>query len=116
MSERGFLTKGYPLLRTPIAMETPHGLLAEVEAPSIRIGPCAKCSANFHRHGAIGIGGFLFALALGVVMVVCDGFEMPGALVFFVQRVSETHIEGPMVALAGLSHQVCHEKVTTRSA
>jgi hypothetical protein len=81
-----------PLLRTPIALETPHGLLAEVESPIIRIGPCAEFEANFHRHGAMGRVGFLFALALCVVMVVFDGFEMPGALVFFVQRVIEAHI------------------------
>ena len=67
-------------------------------------------------HGAIGVVGFLFALALRVVMVVFDGFEMPGALVFFVQRVIEAHIEGPIVALAGIGHQVCHDKVTKRSA
>jgi hypothetical protein len=65
-------------------METPHGFLAEVEPPIIRLGPCAKCEADLHMHGAIGVGGFLFALALGVIMVVCDGFEMSGALVFFV--------------------------------
>jgi len=35
-------------------------------------------------HGAIGVIGVLFALALGVIMVVFDGFEMSGALVFFV--------------------------------
>ena len=35
-------------------------------------------------HGAIGVVGFLFALALGVIMVVFAGFEMAGALVFFV--------------------------------
>ena len=34
--------------------------------------------------GAIGVVGFLFALALGVIMVVFDGFEMSGALIFFV--------------------------------
>ena len=55
-----------------------------------------------------------FALALGVVMVVFDGFEMPGALVFCVQQVIETHIEGPIVALASIRHQVCHDKVTNR--
>ena len=28
--------------------------------------------------------GFLFALAFGVIMVICDSFEMSSALVFFV--------------------------------
>jgi hypothetical protein len=104
-----------PLLRDPIAIETPHRLLAEVEPPIIRIGPCTECSTDFHMHGPIGVGGFLCALALRVVMVVLDGFEMPGALVFFVQRVIAAHIARPRVALVGLGHQVCHAKVTNRS-
>ncbi len=66
-------------------------------------------------HGPIGVVGFLFALALGVVMVVVDGFEMPGALVFCVQRVIEAHIEGPIATLVGIGHQVGHDKVTNRS-
>jgi hypothetical protein len=66
-------------------------------------------------HGPIGVGGFLFALALRVVMVVLDGFEMPGALVLFVQRVIAAPIARPSVALVGLGHQVCPDKVTNRS-
>lgn len=65
-------------------------------------------------HGSIGIGGFLFPLALGVVMMVFDGFEMPGALVFFVQRVIQAYIEGPRVAVLSVGHQVCHDKVAER--
>src|SRR2546428_5115161 len=65
-------------------------------------------------HSPIGVIGFLFALALGVVMVVFDGFEMPGGLVFGAQRVIQAHREGPMVTLVGVSHQVCHNKVAER--
>ena len=65
-------------------------------------------------HGPIGVVGFLFALALRVVMMVFDGFEMPGALVFFAQRVIQAHIEGPLVALVGIGHQVRHDKVAER--
>src|SRR2546425_4482021 len=65
-------------------------------------------------HSPIGVIGFLFALALGVVMVVFDGFEMPGALVFCAQRVIQAYIEGPMVTLVGVSHHVCHNKVAER--
>ena len=65
-------------------------------------------------HGPIGVVGFLFALALGVVMMVFDGFEMPRALVFFAQRVIQAHIEGPLVALVGVGHQVRHDKVAER--
>ena len=35
-------------------------------------------------HGPIGVVWFLWALALRVVMMVLDGFVMPGSLVFFV--------------------------------
>ena len=63
-------------------------------------------------HDAIGVVGFLFALALAVVMMVFDRFEMPGALIFFVQRVIEAHIEGPLVTLVRVGHQVGHDKVT----
>src|SRR5262245_13859273 len=99
------------LLRSPCAMETPHGLLAAREPPILRRGPCAQGEADLHMHGAIGGGGFLLALALGVIRVVCDGFERAGALVFFTSRVLQTHREGPMGTLVGVGHQVCHDKV-----
>jgi hypothetical protein len=67
-------------------------------------------------HGSIGIVWFLFPLALGVVMMVVDGFEMPSALVFFVQRVIQAHLEGPSVTLLGVGHQVCHDKVADRGS
>ena len=67
-------------------------------------------------HGSIGIVWFLFPLALGVVMMVFDRFEMPGAFVFFVQRVIQAHIEGPRVALLGVGQQVCQNKVADRGS
>src|SRR2546427_13229804 len=67
-------------------------------------------------HGSIGIVWFLFPLALGVVMMVFDRFEMPGAFVFFVQRVIQAHIEGPRVALLGVGQQVCQDKVADRGS
>ena len=65
-------------------------------------------------HGAMGGGGLLFALALGVGMGVFDRCEMPGALVFVVQRVIQTPLEGPLVMLVSVGHQVCHDTVTER--
>src|SRR6267142_498496 len=65
-------------------------------------------------YGPIGVVGFLFALALRVIMMVFDGFEMPCALIFFAQRVIQAHIEGPLAALVGIGHQVGHDKVTDR--
>ena len=82
MGQRGFLAKVKPLLRSPFSIETPYGFLAEVEPPIIDIGPPPKFSADFYMHGPIGVVRFLFALALRVVMVVFDGFEMSCALVF----------------------------------
>jgi hypothetical protein len=61
-------------------------------------------------HGPIGVVGFLFALALGVVMVVFDGFEMSCALVFCAKRVIQAHIEGPGVYLFGIGHEVLDDK------
>ncbi len=65
-------------------------------------------------HGPIGVGGWLFALTLRVIMLVCHGFEMPCALVFFVSRVIQAHREPPRVALVGIGHQVCHNAVANR--
>ena len=67
-------------------------------------------------HGPIGVVGFLLPLTLGVVMMVFDGFEMPCALVFFAQRVIQADIEGPLVTLLGVGHQVGHNKVAHRCA
>jgi hypothetical protein len=95
-------------------METSHGLLTEIAPPSIRIGACPEFSTDLDMDGPIGVVGFLFALALGVVMMGCDGFEMSCPFVFGVQGVIQAHLEGPMVALVGRVHQVLHDKVTER--
>src|SRR5262245_22854742 len=65
-------------------------------------------------HSSVRVVGFLWALALGVVMVVFDGFEMPGPLVFFVYPVIQGNIMGPLVTLVGVGDQVGHDKVTNR--
>jgi hypothetical protein len=65
-------------------------------------------------YGALGVIRFLFALALGVVMMVFDGFEMSGTLVFFAQRIIQAHIESPLVGLVSISHQIRHDKVAER--
>jgi hypothetical protein len=75
------LAKVEPLLRDPLCIETPHRLLAEIKPPVVRIGPVTKCETDFHMHGSLGVGGMLFALALGVVMVVFDeSREIPGVM------------------------------------
>lgn len=71
-----------PRLRGPRSLETPPGLLAEGEPPIIRIGPCAQGAAALPMHGALGGVGCRLALALGGSLVVGDGCEMAGALVF----------------------------------
>ena len=48
-------------------------------------------------------------------MVVVDGFEMPGPLVFCVSRVIQAHRKGPLVTLVGVGDQVGHDKVANRS-
>ena len=62
-------------------------------------------------HGSIGVGGMLFALALGVVMVVFDGFEMASALIFCTQRIVQTHIERALVGLVSVSHHIRYDKM-----
>jgi hypothetical protein len=85
VGERRFFATAEPLRRAPLPVETPDGLLAPGEPPSIGRGPGAACQVDFPLHGPIGGVGSLFALTLGVVMMVFDGFEMPGPLVFVVQ-------------------------------
>ena len=65
-------------------------------------------------HSPIRVVGFLFAWALGVVMVVFDGFEMSCALVFFAERVIQAHLEGPGVYLFGIGHDVLDDKGAER--
>ena len=112
LGQRGCLAQVQPLRRVPLALETPPGLLAAGEPPSIRLGPGATFEADLHMHGAMGVVGLLFAWALGVLRMVCAGFEMSGALVFCVSRVIQAHREGPMVPLLGRGHPVCHETGT----
>jgi hypothetical protein len=114
LGQRRFLAKAEPLLGDPLFIETPHGLLTEVEPPIVRIGPCTKLETDFNMHGPIRVEGCLFALALRVVMMVFDGFEMSGALVFFAQRIIQAHIESPLVGLVSISHQIRHDKVAER--
>jgi hypothetical protein len=114
VGQRGVLAHVKPLCRGPRSRETPPGVLAAGEAPRRRRGPCPKCDADLHRHGAMGGGGFLCALALGVLMVVGDGVERSGARVFFVSRVIQAHRAGPMGTLLGLGHPGCHDTGTER--
>ena len=65
--------------------------------------------------GAIGVIRFLFALTLGVVMVVFDGFQMSGALIFFAQRIIQAYIESPLIGLVSICHQIRHQKVAEGS-
>ena len=65
----------------------------------------------FDMHGAIGVVGVFLPLTLGVVVMVCDRFQMPRPLVFLPQRVIEAHIECPILSFVGVGHQVCHRKV-----
>jgi hypothetical protein len=82
LGQRGLLAQVAPRLRGPRSMETPPGLLAAGEPPILRIGPCAQGAADLPMHGALGGVGCRLALALGGSLVVGDGFEMAGALVF----------------------------------
>jgi hypothetical protein len=65
---------------------------------------------DFDMHCPIGIVWFGFALTLGVIMMVFDGFEIPCALVFCAQRVIETDMEGPLIALLSVGDQVVYDK------
>ena len=62
----------------------------------------------------MGVVGLRFPWARGVILVVCDGFAMSSPLVFGVYCVIQAPIEGPLVTLLGIGHQVCHDKVTER--
>ena len=65
-----------------MSVETPDGLRAEREPPSIGIGPDAELEADLAMPGAIGVVGVCLSLTLGVVVMVCDRFQMPRSLVF----------------------------------
>ena len=67
-------------------------------------------------HGAIGVVRVFLPLTLGVVMMVCDRFQMPRSLVFLPQRVIEAHIQRPLLGFVGVGHQVRHRKVADRRA
>lgn len=97
-------------------METPYRLLAEGESPSLRIGPCAECSADFHRHGAMGVVGGLCALALGGGRRVGNRVEMSCAFVLCTPRVIQAPRESPRVTLVGVGHHVGAKKVAERGA
>jgi hypothetical protein len=109
-----FLATTEPWRRAPLSMEPPDSLLAEIPPPSIRLGPGAKGQAACHLHGTMGVVGLLLPVALGVVIVVCDGFEMPGPLVFFAQRVNEAHRESPLGTLGSVGQQVRYAKGAER--
>ena len=65
----------------------------------------------FDMHGAIGVVGVFLPLTLGVVVMVCDRFQMPRPLVFLPQRVIEAHIQRPVMDFVGVGDQVRHRKV-----
>ena len=65
-------------------------------------------------HRPMGGAGFLFPLALRVIVVIGHGFEMSRVLVFFAPRVIQTHLESPLLGLLSVGHQVGHEKVAHR--
>jgi hypothetical protein len=110
------LAKAPPLLWGPLSVETPHRLLAPVESPIVRIGPGTQLETDLNRYGPSGVVRARLPRPRGVVMMVCDGFEMPCAPVLFAQRVIQADLERPMVTLVGVSHQVCHETVAQRRA
>jgi len=92
-------------------VETPDGFLPEIEPPILGIGPDAELEADLDMHGAIGGGGVFLSLTLGVVVMVCDRFQMPRPLVFLPQRVIEADLERPIMGFVGVGHQVCHRKM-----
>ena len=81
MGQYDLLAKAEPLLSGPHAIERLYCFLIEVEPPIIRIGPDLKFEVDFYMHSPSGVIGFLFALASGAVIVVCNGFERPLVLV-----------------------------------
>ena len=116
LSQRRVLAKAPPLRWGPLSVETPPRLLAQVTSPIVRRGPGTARSADLNRYGPLGGGGARLPRTRGVVMMGFDGFEMPGAPVFFAQRVIQAAIESPRVTRVGVSHHVCHEHVAQRRA
>jgi hypothetical protein len=116
LSQRRVLAKAPPLRWGPWSVKTPPRLLAQVESPSVRRGPGPERSADLNMDGPMGVVGARLPRTLGVVLRVFDGFERPGAPVFFAQRVIQADSESPLVTLVGVSPQVCHENVAHRRA
>ena len=114
LGQHRLLAKTQPLLGGALLVQTPHGLLPQGEAPILGIGACPEFSADFDMHRPIGVAGFFLPLTLGVIVMIGHGFEMSRAFVFFAQRVIQTHIEGPLIGLLGVGHQVGHDQVAHR--
>jgi hypothetical protein len=111
-----FLAKAEPRLGSPLSLETPHGVVAEGEPPSIRIGPSTKCEADFDMDGAVGVARVLLALTLAMVVVRCNRFEMTCALVFFTSGVLQAHRERPRVDWGGGGDQGRDGKAADRGS